>query len=411
MDHLIAGKRDMFVQDIPAAVDNLAMACEMLSMPLGETSTECADAYFHYGKALLEMSRLESDVLGNALEGLPEGEDCNNSQVEDPEEMSVDEKEEIGGKVRDALAENFMNHEEKIALLSLGHTKKMHEAEEDWDSHDEDANGEEEDSEKCVYAIHADAGEDNETIKNICNEIVEKEVDDNEEQEDEEEEDPSNLQLAWEMLELAKIVYKKKVEEEKEEVPKLEYEKKLCETFLLLGEVSMENENYPQAVDDLAACLKRRRDKLPNDSRSIAEALYQLGVALGFQGRFDEAVKSLKEAMYVLNARITNLEKSESKDETREKEIHELEKLLPEIRDKIMDTHEMKAQSMKAESIRKKAELIRRIQATDGFSSGSISYSCSGDEPVSMITAKKTHLFNQGRNPFSIEKSRMEDCS
>ena len=69
MNHLVAGKRHMLVQDIAAAVASLATACEMLSAEFGETAVECADAYFHYGKALLEMARLESGVLGNALDG------------------------------------------------------------------------------------------------------------------------------------------------------------------------------------------------------------------------------------------------------------------------------------------------------------------------------------------------------
>jgi len=33
----------------------------------GETSPECADVFFWYGRALLELARIENGVLGNAL--------------------------------------------------------------------------------------------------------------------------------------------------------------------------------------------------------------------------------------------------------------------------------------------------------------------------------------------------------
>ena len=59
----------MLVQDIPAAVSSLGEACELLSAVFGETGPECAEAYFYYGKALLEMARLEAGVLGNGMDG------------------------------------------------------------------------------------------------------------------------------------------------------------------------------------------------------------------------------------------------------------------------------------------------------------------------------------------------------
>merc|ERR1712111_159261 len=118
-----------------------------------------------------------------------------------------------------------------------------------------------------------------------------------------EEEEPSNLQLAWEMLELAKVVYTKQLETA-EEADKSHLLERLCSTMLALGEVSIENENYKQAVEDIQECLKKE-ETMPKDARIIAETHYQLGVAQGFHAQHDEAVESLKSAIKIIQERIT----------------------------------------------------------------------------------------------------------
>merc|ERR1719431_1494648 len=101
---LTAGKRNSLVKDIPAAVSDFAHACELLSATFGETGKECAESYYYYGKALLEMSRLESGVLGNALDGVPEEEDeANSSKVEDPAKIMMKRKKKVEEKVGEAL--------------------------------------------------------------------------------------------------------------------------------------------------------------------------------------------------------------------------------------------------------------------------------------------------------------------
>merc|ERR1712096_601780 len=122
-----------------------------------------------------------------------------------------------------------------------------------------------------------------------------------------EEEEPSNLQLAWEMLELAKMVYTKQAEESAVDT-EAEIEEKLCSTMLALGEVSLENENYKQAVEDIRMCLKKQ-EILPKDSRVVAETHYQLGVALGFNSEFEEAVGSLNSAIKIIKERINKIKK------------------------------------------------------------------------------------------------------
>merc|ERR1711874_156973 len=208
------------------------------------------------------------------------------------------------------------------------------------------------------------------------------------------------------MGELAKVIYTKHATDDKEDSStKADYEKKLCETYLTLGEVSLENENYTQAVDDLKACLTKRQEKLPADSRCIAETHYQLGVALGFHCQFEEAVTSLNDAIGVLTTRIEKLKnKTESKDETRtddafytrEREIEELEKLLPEIREKIQDTKEMKD------------ETIRKMKEEAGFSNGAAT-SGESAKPVSTIAVKKrAHSQEESKSP---KKQHVEEAT
>ena len=173
----------------------------------------------------------------------------------------------------------------------------------------------------------------------------------------EDDDDPLSLQLAWEMLELAKQCLKKQADTlPADDKKRPEVEGRLSETFMKLGEVFIESENYPQAIEDLTACLRRHQEHLPDDSRCIAKVHYQIGVALGFNLEFDKAVDSLQDAINVLEKRVKNLkEKKESdkpskKDDafyTREREIDEIESLVPEIREKIADTRDMPAETNK----------------------------------------------------------------
>merc|ERR1712212_489001 len=169
------------------------------------------------------------------------------------------------------------------------------------------------------------------------------------------EEEPSNLQLAWEMLELAKVIYTKQVDTTTDDKTKKAIEEKLCRTILTLGEISIENENYSQAVEDIQMCLKKQ-GAFSKDSRLVAETHYQLGVAQGFNSQYDAAVESLNSAIQIIKERVKNInvlvKSSEGKKETGEleasiykKEIEELEELIPEIEEKIADTKDLKKEA------------------------------------------------------------------
>ena len=233
---LVSGKRHLLVQDISSAVTSLGEACELLAEEFGDKAPECAEAYFYYGKALLEMFRLEAGVLGN-IDG--EGEDLNrpvcsidfDNLDEDSEEKSDDDEAE----------------------------------EEDGADGEDDKAGDAGDEKKEEVEAEAEAEAEPEKEKEDTDSVEgdKKEVEDTAALEAEDEDDPSNLQLSWEMLELAKMVLLDQLEGESSkslsEESKNLLEKRLFETFLTLGEVSLENENYPQAVDDLNLCLTKQQ--------------------------------------------------------------------------------------------------------------------------------------------------------
>jgi len=316
MQHLAAGKRDLLISDPNAAVASLALACELLGTHYGEMAFECGEAYYYYGRALLELARLEAGVIEN-LDG--DGESEENS-VEDDDGQEA-ESPAAPSEESETPAEG---EKEKVENETIG-------------------------SEDQAENANKDQGDAKEVEK-------------------EDEEDPSNLQLAWEMLELAKTILVKQAEsitivnaaddKDAEEKTKLkeDVENRISDTYQTLGELSIENENYPQAIEDLETCLKRRQDMLPEDSRCIAETHYQIGVAQGFNLQFDEAVASLEGAIKCLQTRIDKLKsKTESIDPTkvrdafytRENEIKQIESLIPEIKEKIADTKDMKTETFK----------------------------------------------------------------
>jgi len=334
LECLMNGKRDLLCKDIPAAVSSLTEACEELSSVCGEKSPECGEAYFYYGKALLEMVRLENAVLGNALSGVPESEDVDASpQVEDPEKVTDEERLEIEEKVDEALEENFDSCDQaENPLLTIEDvvpdteevTEKISEMEVDSQEEDE--------SRECDHANDKAAAAEHEA------KVAE---------------EPSTLQLAWEVLELSKLISKEQMDGGKVTASKdtiAAMEKRLCETYLLLSEVSLESENFGQAVEDLQFCLERQKAVLPVNSRDIAVTHYQLGVALGFDKKYDEAITNLEAAVTVLNNMLGSLK--EKTGRMAKMEVTEIEALVPDIKVKIDDILDMKAGKVDVENLK-----------------------------------------------------------
>ncbi|XP_017335848.1 nuclear autoantigenic sperm protein isoform X6 [Ictalurus punctatus] len=154
----------------------------------------------------------------------------------------------------------------------------------------------------------------------------------------EEEEDVGNLQLAWEMLEVAKVIYKRKESKEDQLMA--------AQIFLKLGEVGAESGNYNQALEDFQECLSIQLKHLPPHSRLLAETHYQLGMTFSYTGKYSQAIQQFNNSIKVIESRLVMLQEVIDKTEGAEgaaeekRELAELKQLLPEIAEKVEDAKE-----------------------------------------------------------------------
>ncbi|XP_035592671.1 nuclear autoantigenic sperm protein-like isoform X4 [Oncorhynchus keta] len=155
------------------------------------------------------------------------------------------------------------------------------------------------------------------------------------------EEEVGNLQLAWEMLEVAKVIYKRKENKEDQLMA--------AQAYLKLGEVGAESGNYSAAVEDFQDCLSLQLKHLPPHSRLVAETHYQLGMTYCITGQYSQAIQHYSSSVKVIESRLAMLQevidKAEGEDGAKEKiELEDLKQLLPEVAEKVEDAKE--SQSM-----------------------------------------------------------------
>ncbi|XP_069644960.1 nuclear autoantigenic sperm protein isoform X3 [Haliaeetus albicilla] len=322
----------------------------------------------------------ESKETESSKEPVPtEGKEPSNDMEEKAEVAAKVEKEEKKGDLMEEGEGAKVEKEEKDGLMEKG---------------EETEESEEEDKEN-------DKAEDDKE-----NELT---VEDKSLQESEEDE-IGNLELAWDMLELAKVIYKRQETKEAQ--------LHAAQAHLKLGEVSIESENYTQAIEEFQACLALQQKYLEAHDRLLAESHYQLALAYHYNSQFDEAVLQFGKSVEVIDKRMAMLteriKKAESGSPEDEKEIEELKGLLPEIKEKIEDSKE----SQKSARVAELALKATLVGTTSGFAqsedSGSVSTipvrkaadgapQCVTD--ISHLVRKKTEKRPQAESGAAVEST------
>ncbi|XP_019868148.2 protein HGV2 isoform X2 [Aethina tumida] len=292
------GIRAYILQNYSVAVQALSRATELLVQEHTDDLHESlAEVYLYYGKSLLALARSESDALGDAV---PKNE----QDGDDDDTEGGDEELEKEGEDGNEQLENGENEKK-----------------------DEDVRVEE-------NGVAGPSG-DNEDEKT--------------------DEEPTDLQVAWEVLELAKKIFERKGEDGK---------KFLADTLIVLGEISLESENFESAVNDMKQGLEIQKAIYSSDSRTIAESFYKLGITYATNTQIEEAVDCFKKSLDYLNNRINVLEKAEDKKDSVQEEIDEIKGLIPDIEEKIADM-----KNYKEETYKNLAELLFSTQLEDTKSS------------------------------------------
>ncbi|EMP34084.1 Nuclear autoantigenic sperm protein [Chelonia mydas] len=462
------GQKHLVLGNIPAAVNAFQEAASILGKKYGETADECAEAFFYYGKSLLELARMENGVLGNALEGVQveeeEGEKAeDDSMVENADNIDEEAREELREQVYNAMGEkeeSKKSAEESPVLNEAGKETEGEDVEMGGKTREEEAIADVETKlkEKAEEQVEADMQEKTPTEERVeaateeeavaeameeklnkskealasketlfaagnattpaegkepANEIeteekvevavkVEKERDDLMEEGDgakvEKEEEKDDLMEEGEETEGS--------DEEDKENDKTEDNKENDSTVEDKVYGFSVVENYAQAIEEFQACLALQQKYLEAHDRLLAESHYQLALAYHYNSQFDDAILQFRKSVEVIDKRMVMLteriKKAEGGSTEDEKEIEELNGLLPEIKEKIEDSKESQKSARVAE-LALKATLVGG--ATSSFTQSEESCSISTipvrkpADGASQCVTDISHLVRKKRKP------------
>lgn len=254
------------------AAEVFAQAAEMQAEMNGEMNPDNAEILFLYGRALFKVGQSKSDVLGGKA-----------PEAKKPKPAKKQKTANGNGASKNGAAATASGEEEKADAPAQEELSKDEPAPE----------------KKPLFHFEGD-------------ENFEDSDEDEDQEEEEGDEDDDDLAVAFEILDLARVLFTKKLESLSEsetdkgkevsegDDPNVKHVKeRLADTHDLLAEISLENERYvvfssaaspppltsrryPNAITDSRASLKFKKELYPEESEIIAEAHFKLSLALEF---------------------------------------------------------------------------------------------------------------------------------
>lgn len=290
------------IEDFEGAVPICEELCSEVSKVNGELHDLCAEPYYQYATALLELAREENQLLAQSK--LDAGAD---------EEDDEEEEEAVP-------AASSSSNGGASSSVSNGASSAPSSAPSSVPSSSEpmiDSN--------LVDSTAADLGNSSltDTPDNSSNNSAnadstpstssaapDSSVPDNDEESDE---DITTLQIAWEVLELARVIYTRHTDNKSC--------RDLARVEVKLGEVCMENEKMDEAIEHFELAITTFiRGGCEAYSKDISSTYYLMGLAASLDQKYQAAKDHYTKCVQIMSASIMQLQ-SKEKTPDREAEI------------------------------------------------------------------------------------------
>lgn len=310
------GSRNYLVKEYAEAADDLSEVCALYAEIYGDNADELGMPYLLYAKSLIALAQGGE----NKLLEVPD-EEADDEDDDEEEEEQKETKDEAGGS--------------GTKPATNGTNGKPIDAGEGSSGVVEEAVG----SSDAAAAATAT-------------------TDDTDAATEEDDDSPAaNLQVAWEVLELAVNIFLRQGDT---------CAANLADAYFELAEISLENSHFETALRDYSKLFPKPiqlltfyyisisfllenaidiRMKLPEDDlRLIAELQYKIGLSHLMISSFEESIVAFRKACEVLDAEMTTQRSQTENTEKAAILVLELEELKSEIMNKITEVEETKQQ-------------------------------------------------------------------
>lgn len=262
------------LKNYTAAADLFSDALELQDQVHGEMAPENAELLYQYGRCLFHVAVSSSDVLGGKIAG--EEKPKAKSRPKKRDSKGADEREE---ERREAVPSAEERLAEEVVEAAVEEREGMKPAAEEGVEN------------KPFFQI---TGDDNW--------LTDEDDEEGEEAEDGEAnaEDDDDFAIAYEILDSARVLLSRQLDalqtdtgnrdasvsanegngQALDDAGIRQVKERLAEIHDLQGEISLENERFQDAVNELRACLAVRKELYPEESALLAEGHYKLALAL-----------------------------------------------------------------------------------------------------------------------------------